>query len=114
MAGEKALITLRVALGKKIKFYRKKKGLTQEQLAELTESTPQTLSGIERGRNFPSFALLSNIIEALEISPHQLFLFDNNKLDTKSTEFASILVEKFENTTYEQRQLVYSILEVSN
>ena len=87
--------TLKSGIGAKIKLYRKSKGFTQEKLAELADSTPQTLSGIENGKNFPSFSLLCKIIEVLDIVPYQLFMFDNSKVDTKSKEFDMVLKEKF-------------------
>ena len=103
--------TLKSGIGAKVKLYRKSKGLTQEKLAELADSTPQTLSGIENGKNFPSFTLLSKIIEVLDIAPYQLFMFDNSKIDTKSKEFDIVLKEKFKNTTFEQRKLIYALID---
>lgn len=92
--------------GKNIKKYRQEKGLTQEQLSTLAESTPQTLSGIERGRNFPSFKLLNNIIEALEIKPYELFVFDSDKIDDLN------LNKRIKNITQRQLTLIEKLIDI--
>lgn len=92
--------------GKNIKKYRQEKGLTQEQLSTLAESTPQTLSGIERGKNFPSFKLLNNIIEALEIKPYKLFVFDSDKIDDLN------LNKRIKNITQRQLALIEKLIDI--
>ena len=71
---------LKESLGKNIKYYRKKKGLTQEQLAELVNIHDKNLSKIENGNNYPSAETLSTIVKALDIDFYELFLF-NNEID---------------------------------
>ena len=72
-------------IGKRIKELRKKRGLSQERLAEMVNIEQNTLSYIETGINFCSAETLENIIEALEITPEELFIFahfekSNNEL----------------------------------
>ena len=53
------------AIGKRIKEYREKCGLTQEMLAEKTDLTPNYISAVERGISFPRFEKLIAIINAI-------------------------------------------------
>ena len=61
--------------GHKVKEFRKLSGLSQEKFAELIEVSPTTVTAIERGRNFVTYATLKNICEVLNIEPKQLFDF---------------------------------------
>lgn len=79
-------------LGKRIKELRKRKDLSQEKLAELAKIEPTSLSNIENGRNYPSFATLESIINALEVSFIDIFKFQQHN-DPKNllNEIQSIL-----------------------
>ncbi|WP_169306852.1 helix-turn-helix domain-containing protein [Pedobacter polaris] len=59
-------------LGEKIAQARKNKGLTQEQLAELTKVTGRTIQRIESGASEPRTFTLKVIAEALDTSFEQL------------------------------------------
>ena len=48
-----------------IPYYRNKKGLTQEALAEAVGVTRQTIISLEQGRYNPSLQLAANITKAL-------------------------------------------------
>lgn len=77
-----SMINIKKLLGKRIKFYREKKKMTQEQLAENIGINSRSLSLIECGTNFVTAQTLENIASALEISPKKLFDFeeeDENK-----------------------------------
>lgn len=102
---------IKVNFGKKVKFYRKQKELTQEKLAELAETTAQTLSGIETGYSFPSYSLLCRIIKALEEKPAKFFAFDDKDLSIEDKELQFLLVEKFKHTSFENRKLIFTILD---
>ena len=66
-------------LGRRICQLRKGKGLTQEQLAELTEYSVEFVSFIERGINGPSVEGLARIANALGVEV--MALFDFKKTD---------------------------------
>jgi transcriptional regulator with XRE-family HTH domain len=53
---------------------RKKKGLTQEQLAELCAVSTNHIAGIEIGRRFPSEELFQRIADNLGVEPYQLVI----------------------------------------
>lgn len=57
-----------VAFGRNIKASRQKKGLTQEQLAELVGIGPSHMSHIESGKTVPSFEVFVMLVNALDTS----------------------------------------------
>ena len=63
-------------LGLKIKELRKRKGLTQEQLAELINMEQNSISVIESGRNFPTVGTLEKIAQILEVNLSDFFNYD--------------------------------------
>ena len=64
---EKYMSYLKKAFGKKLKFIRKAKGLTQEKLGELIDINQRQLTRIECGKNFPSADTLEKICYFLKI-----------------------------------------------
>ena len=68
---------LKKNIGEKIKFYRKKKGLSQLELAELVNIEMKSLSRIESGHNYPQCENLVAIANALNIDPWQLYFCEN-------------------------------------
>lgn len=63
-------------LGLKIKELRKRKGFTQEQLAELINMEQNSISVIESGRNFPTLGTLEKIAQILEVNLSDFFNYD--------------------------------------
>lgn len=61
-------------VGLKIAYYRKKKGYTQTQLAEMVGISSNYLSLIERGNKVQSYSMetLFKIAEALEVNANDL------------------------------------------
>ena len=80
-----SMTNIKKLLGKKIKFYREKADLTQEQLAEKISINSRSLSLIERGNNFITAETLSSIAEELNVTPKKLFDFDDEFVDPKIT-----------------------------
>ena len=79
--------------GKKIKYYRELRGLTQEELAEKLDFNCRSLSFIECGTNFVTAETLDKICKILEITPKQLFDFEyyiKNTEDIKKELFSLI------------------------
>ncbi len=62
-------------LGARIREQRKKKRLTQEQLAEMLGIDQKHMSRIELGKSYPSLDRLTMIAEALEVPLPSLFKF---------------------------------------
>lgn len=60
-------------VGQRIKQIRNEKGLSQEKLALKAEIDRTYLAGVEQGKRNPSLKSLEKIVDALEISFHELF-----------------------------------------
>ena len=79
-------------LGKRIKELRKRKDFSQEKLAELAKIEPTSLSNIENGRNYPSFATLENVLHALDSNFLEVFKFhQHNVLENLLAEINTLL-----------------------
>lgn len=65
-------------IGLKISYYRKLRGLTQEQLAEKVERTPAFIGHVEAPnvRKAVSLDTLFDIAEALDVPPYKFLMFD--------------------------------------
>lgn len=82
-------------LGRRIKELRTKKGLTQEKLAELVGVGERNLSKIECGNNFVTSETLTNILNALEVEPSELFNFQHLKnIDELKTELIDAITNE--------------------
>jgi len=62
----------------KIKQYRAKLGLTQEQLANLVDVRRETIVFLEQGKYNPSLKLAHDVAIALKTSIDILFVFDTS------------------------------------
>ena len=60
----------------KIKFYRKQKGITQEQLAENLSVTRQTINAIENDKYNPTLELAMKLGKFLGVPVEELFILD--------------------------------------
>jgi transcriptional regulator with XRE-family HTH domain len=70
---------LREQFGSRLLSIRRRRGLTQEQFAELIGISVDFLSLIERGINAPSFETLEHTAEQLGMSVSQLFTFGEDR-----------------------------------
>lgn len=61
-----------VQIGLNIMRYRKERGLTQEQLADLTDYSRNQIQRVETANAAPTMALLFDVAEALKVSVEQL------------------------------------------
>lgn len=60
---------------------RKRRGLTQVDLAEMTHLTQPTISRAERGEEGTTLATMMSIAAALEVALHELFAPDRPELE---------------------------------
>ena len=65
-------------VGQNISRLRRERGLTQEQLAELSGISQQYLSGLERGHRNPSVAMVFSIAAALNVEPAALIKIESD------------------------------------
>ncbi len=82
-------------LGKRIKELRKKKGLSQEQLAEKVGfETSNSISNVENGYNYPSIQNLEKILKVLGTNFQSVFTFEQHQeIDVLKEEINRILNE---------------------
>ncbi|MBE6499681.1 MAG: helix-turn-helix transcriptional regulator [Methanobrevibacter thaueri] len=67
-----------------IKPHRQKKGLTQQELADLVGVTRQTINALENARYNPSLLLAYRITKILDVKAmEEIFIFDESDLKTK-------------------------------
>lgn len=95
--------------GENVKLYRKRAGLTQEQLAEKCDCSKQTISGTETGYSFPSSKVLFNISNALETPLMYLFNFGEDEY-AGNKEVPSIVEQCMSKLNFEQKNLLLKIL----
>ncbi len=71
-----ANIELQKNFGKRLRYLRRDRDLTQEQLAELIDLSVNAISLLERGRTSPSFETLVKLAKALNVDVGELLKFD--------------------------------------
>jgi len=69
------MTSIREVLANNIKEYRRKRGFSQDKLAELAAISSQYLATVETCRKFPTPEVLDRLANALGIEPHELFTF---------------------------------------
>jgi len=67
---------LKKKFGKRLQLLRNKNGITQEELANLTGLSIDTVSNIERGINGTKFDVLEQLAEIFKVEVKELFEFD--------------------------------------
>ncbi|PTD15858.1 XRE family transcriptional regulator [Sphingomonas fennica] len=68
-----SMVDLRTRFGRLVKSHRVRAGLTQEALAERANISTDMISKIEGGSSGARFAVISQIANALEVDPAELF-----------------------------------------
>ena len=85
--------------GKRVRFLRRTKDMTQERLAELAKLSLQSVGEIERGRGNTTLTNVENLANALEVSLPSLFDFgdvDMTRQDAQK-EIESLLAQSSDN-----------------
>lgn len=67
-------------VGERIRIFRKEQGLTQEELAEKAGLQYSYVGGVERGERNISLETLKKIIDGLDVSPYELFKFEESDI----------------------------------
>lgn len=69
---------LKTEFGRRLQTLRRNAGITQEQLADKTGLTMESISNIERGLFGPKFENLEKIATVLDVPVKELFDFGSN------------------------------------
>ena len=82
------------ALGKKIKVIRKRKGVSQQALAEMANCSPTHISYCETGRRHMSVETLVRIANALHVTADELLIDSlQNTVKVSNHEFSAVLID---------------------
>lgn len=68
---------LQLLIGKRIKFLREQRGISQQELAYICDFEKSNMSRLEAGRTNPTIFTLYKISEALSVPLIQLISFDS-------------------------------------
>lgn len=98
-------------VGLNIKEIRKKKNLTQEQLAEKCGLQTSFLAGVERGDRNITLETLDKILDGLEEDPITVFSFDNIVIDEyfSKNEIIGLIVNLLSNRKLNDVKLIHKI-----
>ncbi len=94
-------------LGKRIKRYRQKAHLTQEQLADKTDVATSTIAHAESGTSKPSLPLLIKIANALNITLDQMVC---DSLPVAESYLEKDLAELFADCTLTEKQILRDLI----
>lgn len=97
----------KILFAKRLRELRKSKGLTQEQVCELTGIEVSNYSKMETGKIAPSMPSLQRLISLAGFVPNELFEY--NHLDSEENLDKKIF-EILANMTFAKKQAVYKIL----
>ena len=75
---------MRRLVGRNFGRIRRAKGLTQEQVEELSGHSQQYLSSLERGRRNPTVVTLFELAQAMGVNPIEFLQDDNEELSPES------------------------------
>ena len=95
-------------IGKKIQEYRKKKGVTQEQLSEVLDITPHYLSALERGIYNIKLETLVKILNYLDCSADEIFCDVVNKSFSVTP---NKLSEKLDSLPIEEQKRILAVVD---
>jgi transcriptional regulator with XRE-family HTH domain len=95
-------------IGKRIQEFRKKKGMTQEELSEIIDISPHYLSALERGIYNIKLETLVKILNTLGISADEVFCDVVNKSCAVTS---SRLSERLESLPTEEQERILAVVD---
>jgi len=99
-----------VNLGSTIRNLRKKKGITQEALAEILSVTPQAVSKWESGLCFPDMSMIPVIAGYFEVSLDILFDFDVSRMKNRIADMIEEARKYFFDDTSRYEEMIKTAL----
>jgi transcriptional regulator with XRE-family HTH domain len=108
--GVKRVSRIALSVGEKIRFLRRQRGLSQEQLAFKAGLATSYLGQVERAEKSPTIQSLEKIATALDVTLEELFSFDSDvSMKTDTTYIEKIAYQLHGRTTSEQ-EAVYNFV----
>lgn len=98
-----------LSIGKKIRKYRRERGMTQEELAEKTNLSTNHLGAIERAEKNLTLVNLINIANELDVTADMLLcdeIWNGYKIKT------SLITEKIEKLSPSERNKITQMLDI--
>lgn len=95
-------------IGKRIQEFRKKKGMTQEELSEVIDISPHYLSALERGVYNIKLETLVKILNCLDCSADEVFCDVVNKSCAVTS---SRLSERLESLPAEEQEKILAVVD---
>ncbi len=100
--------TFKKLIGERVKYYRKLKGLTQEQLAEVMDFNTKSISLLENGHNYIALNKVPKLCSTLDIEPYNLFIFDKRSVKTENVQ--NDIIELLHTMDNNKLKLAYRLL----
>ncbi|MFA7658459.1 MAG: helix-turn-helix transcriptional regulator [Candidatus Gastranaerophilaceae bacterium] len=91
--------------GQRIKILRKKRNLTQSNIAEMVDVDAKHISCIENGKNFPSPELIAKLANAFNLHVKELFEFEN---PPTSIDFKKEIVKTLDTASDEEIERIFN------
>lgn len=96
-------IDIRKVFGENVKYYRKKMGYSQEQLAEKLDISPNHLSVIETGGKFVTYKLIEKMVLIFDVMPAALFFVPGTAANDDTIQNKiNVIVKKELNSAFEE------------
>lgn len=95
--------------GQRVLYYRKKKGLSQEKLAELCDLHPTYIGQLERGEKNASLETIMSVCRGLELPPAALF--ENIDVPARADDYPARAYDLFMQIPTEKQRAVFELLE---
>ena len=83
----------RSRIGPRVRELRKRRGLTQERLAELTGCSVDAISSLERGKHVRTITTVARLAEALEVPIQELLRDGGRRIKSKRDWLLVILAD---------------------
>ncbi|WP_337098658.1 helix-turn-helix domain-containing protein [Paenibacillus sp. YIM B09110] len=99
-------------IGERIRIFRKRKGITQEELAHRASFSTSYISDVERAEKSPTIESLIRITDALGITLEELFANAQSKRKTKEADTVDSIINKVNNLPLSELQTVNNILDL--
>ena len=91
----------------RLKEIRKSKGLTQEQICDLTGIEISNYSKMETGKVAPSMSSILRLINFAGFIPNEMFDFKHLELEEN---LDKIIFEMYQNYSFEKKKLLYKLM----
>ena len=96
-------------IGKRIQLVRKERGLTQEQLSQMVDLSPNYLSNVETGLKTPKLETLIEIMNALQCDANALLA---DVVDATTTEQSGHISKALSSLPMKEQRKIMRIVEV--